>query len=94
MRIDLVLKYLCLAKSRSSVKSLCEKNAIWVNGQLAKPSSNLRVNDEVRVARPAGAMTISLKRIPEKQLSKTRAPSYYALVEPGEPFRSEDTSDS
>lgn len=80
MRIDLALKYLCLVKSRSSVRSLCEKGAIRLNDRPAKPSSNLQVTDSVSIALPAGTLTISLLNVPQKQLSKTVAPAYYAVV--------------
>ena len=69
MRIDLALKYLCLAKSRSAVKTMCDKNAVTVNDRPAKPSSTLHVDDKV-------CMTI-----PEKQLSKTAAPAYYRVLD-------------
>ncbi len=81
MRIDLALKYLCLAKSRSAVKSMCEKNALWVNDRPAKPSSTLHVEDQVRIATPSWILTISLLNIPEKQLSKTAAPAYYRVID-------------
>lgn len=81
MRIDLALKYLCLAKSRSAVKSMCEKNALWVNDHPAKPSSTLHVEDHVRIATSSWTLTISLLNIPEKQLSKTAAPAYYRVID-------------
>ena len=81
MRIDLALKYLCLAKSRSAVKTMCDMNAVNVNGRPAKPSSPLHVDDTVRITTPAWTLTISLLSIPEKQLSKTTAPAYYRVIE-------------
>jgi ribosomal 50S subunit-recycling heat shock protein len=81
MRIDLALKYLCLAKSRSAVKTMCEKNALWVNDRPAKPSSTLHVEDHVRIATSSWILTISLLNIPEKQLSKTAAPAYYRVID-------------
>jgi ribosomal 50S subunit-recycling heat shock protein len=79
MRVDLALKYLCLAKSRSAVKSMCEKDALWINGRSAKPSSTVHVDDRIRIASPRWMLTISLLNIPEKQLSKTAAPAYYRV---------------
>ena len=81
MRVDLALKYLCLAKSRSAVKSMCEKNALWINDRSAKASSTVHVDDRIRIATSAWMMTISLLTIPEKQLSKTAAPAYYRVVD-------------
>ncbi|MDH3214778.1 MAG: S4 domain-containing protein [Candidatus Krumholzibacteria bacterium] len=81
MRIDLVLKYLCLARSRSLVKSLCERNAIWLNGRPAKPSSDLHVKDRVTIETRSGTLTVSVVNVPQKQLSKAVAPTYYEVVD-------------
>jgi ribosome-associated heat shock protein Hsp15 len=81
MRIDLALKYLCLAKSRSAVKTLCDKNELWLNDRPAKPSSTLHAGDEVKITLPSGIITVSLLHIPEKQLSKAIAPTYYRVIE-------------
>jgi len=87
MRIDLALKYLCLAKSRSGVKTLCDKSAITVNSQAAKASTTVRVGDRISVVypasgeRPARTLTIELTDIPARQASKAKAPSYYDVIE-------------
>jgi len=83
MRIDLALKYLCLAKSRSAVKSLCDKQAVWVNERPVKPSASLHVGDTVRIVTAGGTLTISLLTIPEKPLSKATAPTYYRVIDQG-----------
>lgn len=83
MRVDLVLKYLCLVKSRSSVKSLCDQDAVVVNGRVAKPSTILRVGDRVTIHFPGGALTLSLLAVPEKQLSRSTAGACYAIEDPG-----------
>jgi len=81
MRIDLALKYLCLAKSRSAVKTLCDKRALWLNDRPAKPSSTLHIKDSVRIEMPTRTLVISLVDIPQKQLSKAAAPDYYEITE-------------
>jgi ribosomal 50S subunit-recycling heat shock protein len=81
MRIDLALKYLCLAKSRSSVKALCDNNGLWLNDKRAKPSSTVHVNDEIRIATPTWTLTVSLLSVPDKQLSKTAAAAYYRVID-------------
>ena len=82
MRIDLTLKYLCLAKSRSAVKTLCDRKALWLNNREAKPSSNVHPEDRIRIETPKAVIVISLLAVPEKQLSKAAAPAYYRVVEP------------
>ena len=85
MRIDLALKYLCLAKSRSAVKSMCEKNVLWVNDRPAKPSSTLHVEDHVRIATSSWTLTISLQRrwvqvTSEKPFSDEGLPTRWTLL--------------
>jgi ribosomal 50S subunit-recycling heat shock protein len=81
VRIDLALKYLCLAKSRSAVKAMCDNGAVTVNDRPAKPSSILREDDRLTITTKAWTLTISILTVPEKQLSKTVAPAYYRVVE-------------
>jgi ribosomal 50S subunit-recycling heat shock protein len=81
VRVDLALKYLCLAKSRSAVKTLCDEQAVWVNGRPVKPSGIVHVGDTVRIPTAGGLLTITLLMVPEKQLSKATAPTYYRVVE-------------
>ena len=80
MRVDLALKYLCLAKSRSSVKTLCDKQLITINGRVAKPSATLHIDDTLTLELQSRQLTIRVVGIPGKQLSKSIAPSYYDVV--------------
>ena len=81
MRIDLALKYLCLAKSRSSVKLLCDQNAVTVNSRPAKASSTIHIGDRISIGFPNRTVTVELLNIPERQLSKAAAPTYYQVIE-------------
>jgi ribosomal 50S subunit-recycling heat shock protein len=77
MRVDLALKYLCLVKSRSSVKHLCDDEAVLVNDHPAKPSTTLRTGDKVSIRFANRILTIELVDVPEKQLSKSLSAAYY-----------------
>lgn len=79
MRIDLALRYLCIARSRSSVKTLCDDDAILVNDQPVRASTTLRENDRVTIRRKRGTSTWTILRVPEKQLSKVAAREYYRV---------------
>lgn len=80
MRIDLALKYLCLTKSRSSVRTLCDTDALQINGRSAKPSHILHVGDRITVERRDTSLTIEVVTVPDKQLSKAQARKYYNVV--------------
>ncbi len=81
MRIDLALKYLCILKSRSSVKHLCHDNAILVNDLPVKPSAGVRIGDKITIRFPGRTLSIRLLEVPGKQLSKTLAPTYFERID-------------
>jgi len=81
VRIDLTLKYLCLVKSRSIAKTLCEREAVLVNGKTVRPSAAVPEGARITIHFARNARTIELLRVPEKQLSKTAALDYYRLVD-------------
>jgi len=88
MRIDLALKYLCLVKSRSSVKHLCDSDMVRVNDQPVKPAAALRTGDRISIRFSHRTLTIALVAIPEKQMSKSAASAYYEVT--AEEIDSED----
>jgi len=81
VRIDLVLKYLCLAKSRSSAKALCDRGAVLVNGATARAASLIDPGDRIELRVPERTVHIEIIEVPARQTSKTDAPKYYRLVE-------------
>jgi ribosomal 50S subunit-recycling heat shock protein len=89
MRIDLALKHLCLVKSRSIVKHLCGDGAVTINDRPARPASIARSGDTVSIRFPHRTITLELLDVPEKQLSKTVAPTYYRTIS-DEPMRNDD----
>jgi len=84
MRIDRALKYLCLAKTRSSLRSLFDQNAITINDRAAKPSSNLHEGDVVTIHFGSRRLALRLLDVPERQKSKTAAPRCYEVLEDAE----------
>jgi len=80
VRIDLVLKYLCLAKSRSSAKALCDRGAVLVNGAAARASSTIDPGDRIELRVPERTVHIEIIEVPARQASKAEAPKYYRLV--------------
>lgn len=90
MRVDLALKYLCLVKSRSSVRHLCEDGALRINDRPVKPSTTLRSGDRVTIRSPHRTLTIEILGVPERQLSRSVSAGYYTkLEESGTPDENE-----
>ena len=81
MRVDLVLKYLCLVKSRSLARTLCDRDRVLLNGRPARASATVRDGDRVTVQFQRHTVTAAIDRVPEKQLSKSAALTYYRSVE-------------
>ena len=81
MRIDLALKYLCLVKSRSVAKALCDKERVHVGGEAVRSSTPLHEGDRVTLHFPRRTLTVDIIQVPEKQLSKSKALQYYRRVE-------------
>jgi ribosomal 50S subunit-recycling heat shock protein len=80
MRIDLFLKYVCLAKSRARAQTLCHRNAVTINARPARPSSAVNEGDRLELALPGRTVIIEVAGIPARQLSKRDAPLYYRIV--------------
>ena len=80
MRLDLVLKFLCLAKSRSAAKILCDDGAVRINGAEARAASIVHAGDVIAIRAPERALTVEILDVPGKQASKTDAPRHYRVV--------------
>jgi ribosomal 50S subunit-recycling heat shock protein len=89
MRVDLAMKYLCLARSRSLAKHLCDDGRVAVNGTMARAAGRVSVGDRLCIHFEHTLLDIELLRVPPKQLSKTAAADCYRVIErrPLEPKR-------
>jgi len=79
-RLDLVLKHLCLARSRSSAKNLCDGGFVLVNGSTTRASANIKVGDRITMHLPRSTKTIELIEVPHKQVAKAAASDFYRRV--------------
>ncbi len=80
MRIDLFLKKLCIVKSRSAAGRLCDEGKVTVNGRPAKSSKEVKVGDEIVLAQDRVETVFSVVALPEGNVSKAQAPSYYSVI--------------
>ncbi len=91
MRIDLTLKYLCLVKSRSIAKTLCERQSILIDGKPVRPAAAVQAGARITIHFASSTKTVELLAVPEKQLSKSAAVDYYRLIDtPREEARPDD----
>ena len=83
MRIDLGLSRLCLFKTRSQATKACQDGRVWVNGQKARASRDLRVGDRVRFRDPWSRREeeVEILELPEGSVSKSRAREMVKVIE-------------
>lgn len=81
VRIDLTLKYLCLVKSRSLAKNLCDRSLILVDGKPVRPAASVSAGARITIHFAGSTHTVELLSLPEKQLSKSTALDYYQRVD-------------
>lgn len=80
MRVDLFLKYVCLAKSRARAQALCHGGAVLVNARAARPSARVQEGDRLELTLPGSRLIVEIARVPVRQLSKSEAPDAYRIV--------------
>ena len=80
MRIDLLLKALCLTKTRSQAHKGCEAGCISINGRSAKPSAEVRAGDVVEIRYPRRVMAVEIVEVPAGQAARKDCGRFYRLL--------------
>lgn len=80
MRVDLLLKSLCLVKTRNQGRKGCEAGCISVNGRAAKPSAEVRAGDVVEIRYPRKTMAVEILEAPDGQVARRDCERYYRVV--------------
>jgi ribosome-associated heat shock protein Hsp15 len=78
VRLDVWLDVACLFKTRSEAQRECKVGRVSVNGAVAKPHREVRVGDELVIARPGGRkQTVIVRGVTDKHISKADARELY-----------------
>ena len=80
MRVDLLLKSLCLVKTRSQGRTGCEAGCISVNGRPAKPSTEIRAGDVIEIRHPRNIMAVEITAVPDGQVARKECGLFYRVV--------------
>ncbi len=80
MRIDLLLKTLCLVKTRNLASKGCETGNVRIGGAVVKSSREAVEGDIIEVRKPGHSLVIELLEMPAGQVSKKDAPRFYRVV--------------
>jgi ribosomal 50S subunit-recycling heat shock protein len=83
MRIDLLLSRLCLQKTRSQAARACDEGRVWLNGQPARSSREVRPGDHVRYLDRLGRVEeeVVILAIPQGSVSRIAAREMYRVIE-------------
>lgn len=80
MRIDLLLKRLCLVKTRSQGRRGCEAGFVKVDGRAVKPSQEIREGDTLEITHPNKIIVVEIKEIPPGQVSKRERERFVRII--------------
>ena len=83
MRLDKFLKVSRLIKRRTVANELSTVGGVVVNGKPAKPSSTVKVGDELTISLGNRTITVCIDLVPEKPIPAQAADSLYTVISEG-----------
>jgi ribosome-associated heat shock protein Hsp15 len=81
LRLDLYLKCVCLAKSRSLASKGIEEGRVLLNGARTKASREVKAGDVLEIGSRATIKKIRILEVPKRQVSKDASSEYYELLD-------------
>lgn len=81
MRLDKFLKVSRLIKRRTVANEVSEQGRIYVNGNVAKPSKQLKEGDEITIAGAKKDVKVRIVKIPLNNVSVQEASTLYEEIE-------------
>lgn len=77
MRLDKFLKVSRLIKRRTVANEVSENGRVFVNGNPAKPSKQIKQGDEIRIEYANRTVCVRVLRVPENNISVQEASTLY-----------------
>lgn len=81
MRLDKFLKVSRIIKRRTLSKEISESSRVKVNGKVAKPSTRLKVDDEIEIEFGRSRLTVRVKELREHVLKEDSTMLYEIVKE-------------
>ncbi len=81
MRLDKFLKVSRVIKRRTVANDVSDKGRILVNGQVAKPSKQLKTGDIIEILGGKNPIKLQILTIPEGNIPAQMAETLYTAVE-------------
>jgi ribosomal 50S subunit-recycling heat shock protein len=89
LRLDLFLKWSGLIRRRTLSKWMCERGAIRVNEQTAKPGRAINVGDRIAILRGEQRLLVEVLHLPTRALPRLlhapeeqESPPWYRVIYP------------
>lgn len=79
MRIDKFLKVSRILKRRTVAQEACEQEKVLINGRTAKPSTAVKVGDQVEILFSSGSLKLRILNVKET-VKKEEAASLYEVI--------------
>lgn len=80
MRIDKLLKALCLVKTRNQGRKGCEAGCIRINGRTAKPAREVRVGDILEIRYPNRILAVEVLELPGGQIARSEKDRFIRVI--------------
>ncbi|MCR8636114.1 MULTISPECIES: RNA-binding S4 domain-containing protein [Paenibacillus] len=81
MRLDKFLKVSRLIKRRTVAKDVSDQGRVWINGKDSKPSSAVKVGDELKIQFGQKSVTVRVEQLAESTRKEDAANMYTLLKE-------------
>lgn len=79
MRLDKYLKNSRIIKRRTVAKDACEQGRVEVNGKIAKPGLELKIDDEITITFGSNILRVRVVSMPDN-VRKDDAQSMYEVI--------------
>jgi len=81
MRLDKFLKVSRLIKRRTVANEVSDTGRVYVNGNPAKASKQLKEGDEIEIKYANRTVSVRVLKIPSNNVSIQEAPTLYEIME-------------
>lgn len=81
MRLDKFLKVSRLIKRRTVANEVSDMGRVYVNGNSAKPSKQIKEGDEIKIEYSNRTVIARVLKVPANNVSVQESPSLYEIVE-------------
>lgn len=80
MRIDILLKNLCLTKTRGMARKGCDTGSVKLNGAEVKASKEVHESDLIEIRYPDKVLVLRITQLPSGQVPEKSRDDYFETV--------------